>query len=71
MIKFNIDKIRGVMAEHHIIQEMVANAWNVSRKTVVNKLSGKTKITVDELVLIANLTNSNISIFFENQLHVL
>lgn len=67
MVRFSLDKIRGVMAEHHIIQEMIANVWNVSRKTVVNKLSGKTKITVDELVLIANLTNSNISIFFSQE----
>lgn len=65
MVRFNIDKIRGVMAEHRITQEMIANALHISRKTAVNKLNGKTKITVDELVIIANLTNSNISIFFE------
>ncbi len=65
MVRFNIDKIRGVMAEHRITQETIANALKISRKTAVNKLNGKTKITVDELVIIANLTKSNISIFFD------
>lgn len=67
MVKFNVDKIRGVMAEKRITQEMIAKALNISRKTVLNKLNGKAKITVDELVTITNLTENNISNFFETK----
>jgi len=44
----NIPKLKGVMVEKGIDRNELCFIWNCSLKTVSNKLTGKTPITLEE-----------------------
>lgn len=61
----NLAKIRGCMAEKRHSQKDVAKILKLSPNSVNNKLLGKTSFTSDELEVLAETYNQDISVFFK------
>ena len=61
---FNVLKIKGLIFEKKISQEMLAAEINVSKQTIINYFNGRTKIDVDTLERIAAFLNVSVNYFF-------
>ena len=63
----NLDKLRGVLAEQRITQEMLAKRLNISLLSVNRKLNGKSPITVEEAKIITDFARiqNPAQIFFD------
>ena len=50
MINVNIDRLRGLMTEHHITQDALAVALGINRSTLYRKISeGGARFTAEEI----------------------
>lgn len=63
----NINKIRGLMAEHGDTQKSLAEKLNVSERTVWNYLTGKTSMRVDDIAKIAAIYDVEPHTLFKNE----
>lgn len=61
---FNLQRVKGARAESGYTQEQVANYLKLSNVSYSLKESGKRPFTIDELCLISDMFNKNISYFF-------
>lgn len=66
MYKFNVNKIKGLLAEYNEMQIDLAILLCISKQSINNKLNLKSKFNVDEIATIANHYKKDISYFFEN-----
>lgn len=64
---FNVLKIKGLIFEKKISQEMLAAEISVSKQTIINYFNGRTKIDVDTLEKIAAFLNVSINYFFTEE----
>lgn len=63
-VKLNTNKIRGLLVEKKISQDVIAKIFKVSRVTVSNMLHDRSKMSAEQLFLLANLTNEKMENFF-------
>ena len=63
-VKLNTNKIRGLLVEKKISQDVIAKIFKVSRVTVCNMLHDRAKMSAEQLFLLANLTNEKMENFF-------
>lgn len=64
-VKLNTNKIRGLLVEKKISQDVLAKIFNVSRVTVSNMLHDRAKISAVQLFLLADLTGEKMEYFFD------
>jgi transcriptional regulator with XRE-family HTH domain len=62
----NLNKIKGLMAEHGERQEDIAKLLNINISTVNFKLQGKSEFKVSELKTLADHYKVDINIFLTN-----
>lgn len=62
----NVNKLKGLMAEHGVSRQELAKVLNMSPYTLRERLEGHYDFKVKELVTISNFFNVPISIFFED-----
>lgn len=62
--KFNLDKVRGALAEARINQKALAKFLQITPQSIVNKMNGKTNFSIPEMTAICVMTKKDISYFF-------
>lgn len=61
------NKLKGIMAEHHITQEKLAMELEVSKTTLNFKINGISDFTITEAKIISKLLNKPMDeIFYKN-----
>lgn len=65
MVKFNPNKVRGLMAEEKLTQEALSKKLNCSTRTFNLKLNSKIEFKVSDIEKLACIFNKGIEYFFE------
>lgn len=62
----NVNKLKGLMAEHGVTRQELAEVLKMSPYTLRERLEGHYHFKVNELVTISEFFNVPISIFFDD-----
>lgn len=67
---YNINKIRGKMAEFGYTYKDIATLLNVSERTVLEKMNGRSLFSADMLYKIAQACKTTIDFFYGDAVYI-
>lgn len=63
-MKFNVNKLKGLMAENGLSQQDTAKLIGMSKRTFEHKIQGKSEFKASEIYMLATKFSVNIDYFF-------